>query len=53
MSRAFSTSARRLLGFIWKGMAANKFWQDNAKAAIASKPKLPEIDTAEVQYVVP
>ena len=42
-----------LLEFHLEGMAENAFWQNNARTAIASKSKLPEIDIAEIQCVAP
>jgi hypothetical protein len=49
--RNFSTTARALLEFIWKGTGSNSQYEDRIKAKLAKNPKLVDADKVEIAYV--
>ena len=49
--RNFSTTARALLQFIWKGTGSKPQYEDRIKAKLAKNPKLADADRVEIAYV--
>lgn len=50
-ARLFSTTARSLIRYIWKGTEPEPNYQQILEARLAEHPKLAgKVETAEVQY---
>ena len=49
--RNFSTTARALLEFIWKGTGSDAQYEARIKAKLAKNPKLVDADCVEIAYV--
>ena len=51
MSRYFSTAARALLKFIWRGTEPVSKYEDLIKGKLSKNSKLAEADTVDIAYV--
>ena len=49
--RNFSTTARTLLEFIWKGTGSSPEYEVHLKAKLGKNPKLADVDKVEIAYV--
>ncbi|MCJ1422388.1 hypothetical protein MMC29_000268 [Sticta canariensis] len=49
MSRAFSTSAKAFLKFVWDGKGKESKWEEAGRKVIENSSKLPKIETAKVK----
>jgi hypothetical protein len=47
--RAFSSSARAFLKFIWEGMNKETKWEEAGRKVIENNKKLPNIEVAKVK----
>lgn len=47
--RAFSTSAKALLKFMWDGMNKETKWEEAGRKVIENNKKLPSIEIAKVK----
>lgn len=52
MARAFSTTARALLRFLWKGTDPVPKYESMIENSISQNPKLVEVDKIEIEYEV-
>lgn len=50
MARAFSTTARALLRFLWKGTDPVPKYESMLEDAVSKNPKLEEVDKIEIEY---
>lgn len=51
MSRYFSSTARTLLRFIWRGSDPVTKYEDMIKEKMSKNPKLAHADTVDIAYV--